>query len=102
MAEPWKASFPHLSTLIGRSLPSSDAARSRRGRLKTCLVMRSDPAVLLAIETSCDETAAAVVTSDLRVLSSVVASQAGLHAEWGGVVPEVASREHVAAITGTV
>jgi N6-L-threonylcarbamoyladenine synthase len=58
--------------------------------------------LLLAVETSCDETAAAVVTEDFRVLSSIVASQAALHAQWGGVVPEVASREHVTAITGTV
>jgi N6-L-threonylcarbamoyladenine synthase len=57
---------------------------------------------LLAIETSCDETAAAVVTSELKVRSSVIASQASLHAEWGGVVPEVASREHVTAIPGVV
>jgi len=49
----------------------------------------------LAIETSCDETAAAVFTSDLRVLSSVVASQNSLHAPFGGVVPEIASRAHV-------
>jgi len=49
----------------------------------------------LALETSCDETAAAVFTSDLRVLSSVVASQNSLHAPFGGVVPEIASRAHV-------
>jgi N6-L-threonylcarbamoyladenine synthase len=57
----------------------------------------SDPASewLLAIESSCDETAAAVVTRNLRVLSNVVASQAGLHERWGGVVPEIASRAHV-------
>src|SRR5881409_2609379 len=49
----------------------------------------------LAIETSCDETAAAVFTDDLRVLSSVVASQTDLHARFGGVVPEVAARSHL-------
>jgi len=49
----------------------------------------------LALETSCDETAAAVFTSDLRVLSSIVASQNALHAPFGGVVPEIASRAHV-------
>jgi N6-L-threonylcarbamoyladenine synthase len=51
--------------------------------------------VILGIETSCDETAAAVVTDDGRVLSSVVSSQAGLHAKYGGVVPEIASRRHL-------
>ncbi len=51
--------------------------------------------MILGLETSCDETAAAVVTEDGRVLSSVVSSQAGLHARYGGVVPEVASRRHL-------
>ena len=50
---------------------------------------------LLAIETSCDETAAAVVTEELEVLSSVVSSQIDLHARFGGVVPEIAGRAHV-------
>ncbi|MCY2965636.1 MAG: tRNA (adenosine(37)-N6)-threonylcarbamoyltransferase complex transferase subunit TsaD [Planctomycetota bacterium] len=53
------------------------------------------PRRLLAIETSCDETAAAVVDENLRVLSNVVSSQTGLHKRFGGVVPEVASRAHV-------
>ena len=51
--------------------------------------------MILGIETSCDETAAAVVTNDGRVLSSIVSSQAELHARFGGVVPEVASRRHL-------
>jgi N6-L-threonylcarbamoyladenine synthase len=50
---------------------------------------------VLAIETSCDETAAAVVEDGRKVLSSVVSSQARLHADFGGVVPEVASRAHL-------
>ncbi len=49
----------------------------------------------LALETSCDETAAAVFTDDLRILSSVVASQNELHVRFGGVVPEIASRAHL-------
>ena len=53
---------------------------------------------LLAIETTCDETAAAVIDRERRVLSSVVASQDALHARWRGVVPEVASRAHVERI----
>jgi N6-L-threonylcarbamoyladenine synthase len=51
--------------------------------------------LILGIETSCDETAAAVVTQDGRILSSIVSSQAELHARFGGVVPEVASRRHL-------
>jgi len=54
---------------------------------------------ILAIETSCDETAAAVVSHGRRVLSNVVASQVELHREFGGVFPEMASREHVKAIS---
>ncbi|MEI6431124.1 MAG: tRNA (adenosine(37)-N6)-threonylcarbamoyltransferase complex transferase subunit TsaD, partial [bacterium] len=50
---------------------------------------------VLGIETSCDETSAAVVVSGRRVLSNVVASQMMEHARYGGVVPEVASRRHV-------
>jgi len=53
---------------------------------------------LLAIETTCDETAAAVIDRSRRVLSSVVASQEGLHARFQGVVPELASRAHVERI----
>jgi N6-L-threonylcarbamoyladenine synthase len=51
--------------------------------------------VILGIETSCDDTCAAVVTEDGRVLSNVVASQGLLHEEYGGVVPEIASRRHL-------
>ena len=54
--------------------------------------------MILGIETSCDETAAAVITADGQVLSSIVASQAELHAHYGGVVPEVASRRHLELI----
>src|SRR5262245_46217531 len=51
--------------------------------------------LFLGIETSCDETAAAVFTDEPRVLSSVIASQTDLHARFGGVVPEVAARAHL-------
>jgi N6-L-threonylcarbamoyladenine synthase len=51
--------------------------------------------VILGLETSCDETAAALLTPEGLVLSSVVSSQANLHARYGGVVPEIASRRHL-------
>ncbi len=54
--------------------------------------------VILGIETSCDETAAAVITEDGEIVANVVASQAELHARFGGVVPEVASRRHLELI----
>lgn len=56
----------------------------------------------LAIETSCDETSAAVVEDGVRILSNVIASQTDLHERFGGVVPEVASRRHVELILPTV
>lgn len=57
---------------------------------------------ILGIETTCDETAAAVFTAEPRVLSSVVSSQAKMHARFGGVVPEMASRAHVLNLTPVV
>jgi N6-L-threonylcarbamoyladenine synthase len=53
---------------------------------------------ILGIETSCDETAAAVVEDGVRILSNVVASQEDLHAQFGGIFPEVASRQHIITI----
>ena len=58
--------------------------------------------MILGIETSCDETAAAVVTRDGEIVSNVVASQAALHARFGGVVPEVASRRHLELIAPVI
>jgi N6-L-threonylcarbamoyladenine synthase len=57
---------------------------------------------LLGVETSCDETAAAVVTRDGEILANVVSSQAALHARYGGVVPEVASRRHLELVAPVV
>jgi len=62
----------------------------------------NESTVVLAIETSCDETAAAVVMGGNDVLSSVVSSQIEIHARFGGVVPEVASRAHLEAIVPVV
>lgn len=59
-----------------------------------------DHPLILAIETSCDETAAAIVDSNGALLSDVVASQIDFHARFGGVVPEIASRKHIEAICG--
>ena len=58
--------------------------------------------LVLAIETSCDETAAAVVAEGKYVLSSVVSSQVDIHARYGGVVPEIASRAHVDLIAPVI
>jgi N6-L-threonylcarbamoyladenine synthase len=58
--------------------------------------------VILGLETSCDETAAAVVTREGEILANVVASQADLHARFGGVVPEIASRRHLELVVPVV
>jgi N6-L-threonylcarbamoyladenine synthase len=58
--------------------------------------------LILALETSCDETAGAAVTPEGRILASVVSSQADLHARYGGVVPEVASRRHLELVVPVV
>jgi N6-L-threonylcarbamoyladenine synthase len=60
------------------------------------------PARILAIETSCDETACAILENGRALLSSVVASQMEIHARYGGVFPEVASRQHVLSVTPVV
>ena len=57
---------------------------------------------ILGIESSCDETAAAVVADGREILSSVVASQIDIHRKYGGVVPELASREHLRRIVPVV
>jgi N6-L-threonylcarbamoyladenine synthase len=59
-------------------------------------------ALILGLETSCDETAAALVTGEGEIRSSVVSSQAELHARYGGVVPEVASRRHLELVTPVI
>ncbi len=61
-----------------------------------------DDKLILAIESSCDETAAAVVKNGRKVLSNIIASQIDLHTLYGGVVPEIASRKHTEAINQVV
>src|SRR5947209_2695979 len=68
----------------------------------TAVVDLPQPFLVLGIETSCDETAAAVVADGHTVVSSVVSSQVDLHARYGGVVPEIASRAHVELLTPAV
>ena len=70
-----------------------DLARQQAG----LLAARRSPVRVLALESSCDETAAAVIEDGRRILSSVIFSQVDVHALYGGVVPEIASRAHVDA-----
>ena len=57
---------------------------------------------ILGIESSCDETAAAVVVNGRQMLSNVISSQIETHTKYGGVVPEIASRQHIEAIVQVV
>lgn len=59
-------------------------------------------AIILGIETSCDETSVAVVSDGRKVLSNVISSQINIHSQYGGVVPEIASRKHLEAINAVV
>ena len=61
-----------------------------------------EEALVLGIETSCDETSAAVVKGGREILSNVVVSQQELHGEYGGIVPEIAARQHVEALTPAI
>src|SRR5207247_3819154 len=83
--------LPRRAAWLARCRP---AAR-RDERRRPSLASRCPPAVILGLETSCDETAAAVITRGGELRSNVVSSQAELHARYGGVVPEVASRRHL-------
>ena len=89
------------------STPSGWRRSSARSRARTIVEMRSERSTatgtcILGIETSCDETAAAIVVRGTDVRSSVVSSQVDLHARYGGVVPEIASRAHVELLTPVV
>lgn len=64
--------------------------------------MESREILILGIESSCDETAAAVVRNGREVLSNVIASQIAVHTQFGGVVPEIASRRHIEQINQVI
>ena len=64
--------------------------------------MSKEKTTVLAIESSCDETAAAVVVNGREVLSNVISSQIDIHKLYGGVVPEIASRKHIEKINQVI
>ncbi|GLC34073.1 glutamated carboxypeptidase [Pleodorina starrii] len=81
----------HVTTAAAAAAAAAEGSASRR-----------PAAVVLGIESSCDDTGVAVVTSDGRVLGEAIATQADVHAQWGGVVPNLARDAHAAAIDRTV
>jgi N6-L-threonylcarbamoyladenine synthase len=90
----WILTFIPSHITVGNKLPTPFVPLPTAN----CPLLSFIPMNILALETTCDETAAAIVTDRLEVLSSVVASQDDLHRRFGGVVPEIASRAHVQRI----
>ncbi|CAI5466178.1 unnamed protein product [Closterium sp. Yama58-4] len=109
-----RVSVLNAADVAGESSETShsagDAADMAKGEEQEEPRMMSDPGsnpsgeikMILGIETSCDDTGAAVVTSDGRILGEALASQGKVHAEWGGVVPSLARGEHEKAIDPVV
>lgn len=107
-ARPGHVSGPGATEVAPYGVDASDddvADESRRGGACVALGCESDGVtvrrpLILAIESSCDETAAAVIDGGEALRSDVVATQVDFHARFGGVVPEIASRKHIEAICG--
>src|SRR3954470_20364828 len=95
---------------VGEHMPSSWAARGSADTItvekphtrKQPLSEWGEDSLVLGIETSCDETSAAVVKGTREILSNVIVSQGELHGEYGGIVPEIAARQHVEALTPAI
>src|SRR5215203_6738340 len=99
MIASWPISTVGSAHPISTSTPATrQASQSHRSRRAPGIIEE----VILALETSCDETAAALVSQDGEIRANVVASQADLHARYGGVVPEVASRRHLELVAPVV
>ena len=86
----------------GEGASAGGAATPARGSAAPGTAERSCVPVVLAIESSCDETACSIVDGERRVLADVISSQIDFHARFGGVVPEIASRKHTEAIVPVV
>jgi N6-L-threonylcarbamoyladenine synthase len=95
---------------IGESVPSSWSNEGRADSLtipvpetkKQTISDWGEDSLILGIETSCDETSASVVKGGRKILSNIIVSQAELHGEYGGIVPEIAARKHVEALTPAI
>ena len=89
----------------GSLRPPRGSRRSRtipRPRRQQPIDEWDEETLVLGIETSCDETSAAVVKGGREILSNVIVSQTELHGEYGGIVPEIAARAHVEALTPAI
>ncbi len=95
---PLKIASSHMAENLIENFAESADAHVAASASDSALNLGLSKPVILAIESSCDETAASVIDGDGHVLSDVVSSQIDFHARFGGVVPEIASRKHVEAI----
>ncbi|MCL2136360.1 MAG: tRNA (adenosine(37)-N6)-threonylcarbamoyltransferase complex transferase subunit TsaD, partial [Coriobacteriia bacterium] len=94
---------PYFINNVEKPQPASPEDDDRAGSpTGPAVASQNARPVILAIETSCDETAAAVITGDGQIIANAIASQVDYHARFGGVVPEIASRKHTEAIVGVV
>ena len=94
---PVDAASPEPTAAVARTWPLPEPVRTEAERTE---IARRKP--VLAIESSCDETAVAIIDADGTMLASQVSTQIDFHARFGGVVPEIASRKHVEVIVGVV
>ena len=94
---PLDPASPEPTAASARDWPLAEPGRSAREREE---IARRNP--ILAIESSCDETAVAIIDAEGRLLANQVSTQIDFHARFGGVVPEIASRKHVEVIAGVV
>ena len=94
---PVDAASPEPTAAATRAWPAPDPVRTDDERAR---IAAAQP--VLAIESSCDETAVAIIASDGTLLANQVSTQIDFHARFGGVVPEIASRKHVEVIVGVV
>src|SRR5262249_8581696 len=87
---------------VDAAVSEQEAHAVVHARRRCALATRGHDPVILGLETSCDETAAALITLEGEIKANVVSSQADLHARYGGVVPEVASRRHLELVNPVV
>lgn len=95
---PFYPALPCKTALIGLSYYCKSEMHNiiqREQEVRAGVLLSNKDIVILAVETSCDETSAAIVVNGRRILSNVISSQIDLHKKFGGVVPEIASRKHV-------
>lgn len=102
MAGPWSWTLMRTGKREGEKMDHNIDKETGKRYGKGTDQIQADDVLILAIESSCDETAASVVRNGREVLSNVISSQIALHTQFGGVVPEIASRKHIEKINQVI